>query len=361
MYHPMIDPKAVQAAPPLIIDRGEGVHVYDIDGKRYLDTVASLWNVNVGHNRPEVINAIKAQLDKLAYYSTFQNTSNPPAIELSARLMRLFAPENMRKVFSKSREPDHLDLFVSEWNRSLRRTESLLRDCALFVHGSTVATNTILEKKGAKVGMLTTEGFRDSLEIAWEHRFEQYDIYMERPDPLVLLAQIEGPGAAKMLHDLPPDAPEYALLVKEKLALEAAMARGGWGAPVAAAALAPGAEGDAVVALRDRLVAMGYLRASATAVYDRAVQAARRAFDGSWGKLSAAERGRLLMRLSHKLVEHEAELTALRERLLAAIRQHGQATDPVQYARRPLRQRVMEHVALGLMRLALLVQGKKYL
>ncbi|MCX7364747.1 MAG: hydantoinase/oxoprolinase family protein, partial [Alphaproteobacteria bacterium] len=54
---------------------------------------------------------------------------------------------------------------------------ALLRDCALFVHGSTVATNTILEKKGARVGMLTTEGFRDSLEIRrgirenqWDHR-----------------------------------------------------------------------------------------------------------------------------------------------------------------------------------------------
>src|ERR1700752_2924324 len=54
---------------------------------------------------------------------------------------------------------------------------ALLRECALFVHGSTIATNTILEKKGAKVGMLTTEGFRDSLEIRrgirdnpWEHR-----------------------------------------------------------------------------------------------------------------------------------------------------------------------------------------------
>jgi len=53
----------------------------------------------------------------------------------------------------------------------------LLRDCALFVHGSTVATNTILEKKGAKVGLLTTAGFRDSLEIRrgirenqWDHR-----------------------------------------------------------------------------------------------------------------------------------------------------------------------------------------------
>jgi N-methylhydantoinase A len=54
---------------------------------------------------------------------------------------------------------------------------ALLRDCALFVHGSTVATNTILEKKGAKVGLLTTAGFRDSLEIRrgirenqWDHR-----------------------------------------------------------------------------------------------------------------------------------------------------------------------------------------------
>ncbi len=109
MYHPMIDPKAVQASPPLIIDRGEGVYVYDIDGKRYLDTVASLWNVNVGHNRPEVIAAMKAQLDKLAYYSTFQNTSNPPAIELSARLMQMFAPERMNKVFFSSGGSDAVE------------------------------------------------------------------------------------------------------------------------------------------------------------------------------------------------------------------------------------------------------------
>lgn len=109
MYHPMIDPKAVAQTPPLILERGDGVYVYDIDGKAYLDTVASLWNVNVGHNRPEVITAIKAQLDKLAYYSTFQNTSNPPAIELSVRLMRLFATENMRKVFYSSGGSDAIE------------------------------------------------------------------------------------------------------------------------------------------------------------------------------------------------------------------------------------------------------------
>ncbi|MFO1266777.1 MAG: aminotransferase class III-fold pyridoxal phosphate-dependent enzyme [Rubrivivax sp.] len=109
MLHPMIDPKVVRQNPPLIIERGEGVHVWDIDGKRYLDTVASLWNVNVGHNRREIIDAITAQLGRLAYYSTFQNTSNPPAIELSARLARMFAPEKMRKVLFSSGGSDAVE------------------------------------------------------------------------------------------------------------------------------------------------------------------------------------------------------------------------------------------------------------
>src|SRR5690348_6170417 len=61
----------------------------------------------------------------------------------------------------------------------------LLRDCALFVHGSTVATNTILEKKGARVGMLTTEGFRDSLEIRRGIRENQWDHRAPFPEVLV--------------------------------------------------------------------------------------------------------------------------------------------------------------------------------
>jgi N-methylhydantoinase A len=62
---------------------------------------------------------------------------------------------------------------------------ALLRDCALFVHGSTVATNTILEKKGARVGMLTTEGFRDSLEIRRGIRDDQWDHRSPFPQVLV--------------------------------------------------------------------------------------------------------------------------------------------------------------------------------
>lgn len=118
-----------------------------------------------------------------------------------------------------------------------------------------------------------------------------------RPDPVALLAGISGDAPARLLRDLPPDAPEYARLVKEKLSLEAVIAAGGWGEVVAAETLAPGESGPDVVRLRDRLVAMGYLRRSATAVYDRAIQAAVQRFqidhgltpDGTAGAATIAE------------------------------------------------------------------------
>ena len=58
-------------------------------------------------------------------------------------------------------------------------------DLSLIVHGTTLATNAIIERKGAKTALIVTEGFRDSIEIAFEHRFEQYDIFMRKPPPLV--------------------------------------------------------------------------------------------------------------------------------------------------------------------------------
>ena len=58
-------------------------------------------------------------------------------------------------------------------------------DLGLIIHGTTLATNAIIERKGAKTALIVTEGFRDSIEIAFEHRFEQYDIFMVKPSPLV--------------------------------------------------------------------------------------------------------------------------------------------------------------------------------
>ena len=71
-------------------------------------------------------------------------------------------------------------------------TQAILREAGvaassldLAIHGTTLATNALIERKGARTALITTAGFRDSLEIAYEHRFEQYDLYMERPEPLV--------------------------------------------------------------------------------------------------------------------------------------------------------------------------------
>jgi N-methylhydantoinase A len=58
-------------------------------------------------------------------------------------------------------------------------------EVSVFVHGTTLATNALIERKGARTAFVTTEGLRDILEMGYEKRFEQYDVYMERPLPLV--------------------------------------------------------------------------------------------------------------------------------------------------------------------------------
>ena len=80
------------------------------------------------------------------------------------------------------------------------------------------------------------------------------------------------------LRSLPPATPEYSRLMKEKLAMEGLLAKGGWGPAVNAQKLELGQTGPQVVALRDRLVAMNYLRRSATQTYDVEIQKAVQQF-----------------------------------------------------------------------------------
>ncbi len=58
-------------------------------------------------------------------------------------------------------------------------------DLAIIIHGTTLATNALIERKGAKTALVTTEGFRDTIEIRHENRFEQYDVNIDLPPPLV--------------------------------------------------------------------------------------------------------------------------------------------------------------------------------
>jgi len=87
----------------------------------------------------------------------------------------------------------------------------------------------------------------------------------------------------KALRALPPRTNEYARLMKEKLRLEHLIREGGWGPAVPSQKLEPGQGGQAVIVLRNRLVAMGYLRRSASMVYDGTIQSAVQAFQRDHG------------------------------------------------------------------------------
>ena len=70
-------------------------------------------------------------------------------------------------------------------DRVLAHSATAATDVDVFVHGTTLATNALIERTGARTAFLTTRGFRDILEMGFEKRFEQYDIFMDKPQPLV--------------------------------------------------------------------------------------------------------------------------------------------------------------------------------
>ena len=104
-----------------------------------------------------------------------------------------------------------------------------------------------------------------------------------RPDPNLLMVAAQGADFKGFLAGLPPHAPQYARLMKEKFRLEDTIAAGGFGPVIPAKSLKPGATGAAVIALRDRLMALDYLTRSVTAVYDGSIQAGLQRFQSDHG------------------------------------------------------------------------------
>jgi adenosylmethionine-8-amino-7-oxononanoate aminotransferase len=106
-WHPFATMNAV-AGNELIIDRGDGIYVWDVAGNRYLDATASLWYCNVGHGRTEIIDAISTQARKLSGYHTFGDFSNGP-IEALANRIAAISPDPASKVFFTSGGSDAVD------------------------------------------------------------------------------------------------------------------------------------------------------------------------------------------------------------------------------------------------------------
>ena len=88
----------MQGMNPVIIERGDGAVVWDVEGKEYIDAFASLWTVNVGHGRQEIFDAIAAQAQQLACYHMFLRATNRPSIELAAKVAEKL-PSHLNRVF----------------------------------------------------------------------------------------------------------------------------------------------------------------------------------------------------------------------------------------------------------------------
>ena len=97
LWHPFTPMADWVASDPLVIDRGEGVYLYDTEGNRYLDGVSSLWCNVHGHRHPALDQALRDQIDRVAH-STLLGVTHAPAIELARKLAEV-APEGLTRVF----------------------------------------------------------------------------------------------------------------------------------------------------------------------------------------------------------------------------------------------------------------------
>ena len=97
LWHPFTQMQGFREEELLIIARGEGAYLFDVQGRRYLDGVSSLWTNVHGHRRPELDRAVKEQLEQVAH-STLLGIAHAPAIVLARRLAEI-TPPGLNKVF----------------------------------------------------------------------------------------------------------------------------------------------------------------------------------------------------------------------------------------------------------------------
>ena len=110
LWHPFADMRCADGHEVVIV-RGEGVFVWDEEGRRYIDGSSSLWYANVGHGNREIAEAIAAQLAELETFHVFGDFTNRPARELSERLAAL-APQAESKVFLTTGGGDSIETAV---------------------------------------------------------------------------------------------------------------------------------------------------------------------------------------------------------------------------------------------------------
>lgn len=168
-WHPVADMQAVNERGELIIERGEGVWIWDDQGRQYLDASASLWYCNVGYGRQEIVDAVAAQMAKLPAYSGYGDLSTRPTTELAERIAAI-APMADARVFFTSGGAESIETAAKLARRfwSLQgesgRTVVISRERAY--HGMAAYGTSLAGADAFKVGLGTLVG--DTLQVPWD-------------------------------------------------------------------------------------------------------------------------------------------------------------------------------------------------
>ncbi|HET7327315.1 MAG TPA: aspartate aminotransferase family protein [Nocardioidaceae bacterium] len=185
-WHPFSDMGAVERDGEFVLTRGEGVHVWDRDGNRYLDATAGLWFALVGHGRTELADAAAAQMRELAAYSTFGDNTSPPTNELADRLAGI-APVADSKIFFTSGGSDSIDtaakLARRYWHERGKPQRTIILGRQKAYHGTNVAGTALAGIPGNREGF--GELMPDVATVAWD-------------DPADLRKEIETIGVERV-------------------------------------------------------------------------------------------------------------------------------------------------------------------
>ncbi|NYT80829.1 aspartate aminotransferase family protein [Alcaligenaceae bacterium] len=123
--HPYTNAVKHQEIGPRVIERGEGIYVYDDQGRKYIEGMAGLWSVAVGFNEQRLVDAAARQMEKLPFYHTFSHKTHTPSVELAEKLVQL-THGRMRAAFftnSGSEANDTVIKMVWYYNNALGRSQ----------------------------------------------------------------------------------------------------------------------------------------------------------------------------------------------------------------------------------------------
>jgi adenosylmethionine-8-amino-7-oxononanoate aminotransferase len=139
LLHPQHHP--ADLADPMLWVAGEGVDLIDAAGNRYLDALSGMWNLHLGHGRPELVAAAAAQMSRLAFATAYAGSTHPAAIALAERLAAL-APPGIEAFFFTNGGSDATDSAIRTarwvWRARGRPDKTTIISRHLSYHGSTL-------------------------------------------------------------------------------------------------------------------------------------------------------------------------------------------------------------------------------